>query len=96
MSEACTLYSASLRQVLALGSLEFMKEEQTSQDVKIWQTTFPQFDKYVPSGVAKLAQKLIGSKLVYTDILTYASNQLADDHFQLHVTSIAPVFREKV
>lgn len=79
-----------------MGSLEFTKEEISEHDIKVWQTTFPQFDKYVPSSVAKLAQKLIGSKLVYTDVLTYPQNKAAQNHFQLDVTSIAPVFRDKV
>ena len=86
----------SLIQALDLGSLEFTKEEMSGQDVRIWQTTFPQFDKYVPTAVAKMAQKLIGNKLVYTDILTYASTNLHQNGFQLIVTSIPPVFHEKV
>lgn len=63
------------KQALALGSLEFSTEGATEQEVRTRQTTFPQFDKYVPSSAAKLAQKMVGSKLVYTEILTYPQNK---------------------
>ena len=90
--------NASIRckQALDLGSLEFDKEAVEGGVVKVWQTTYPRFDKYVPSGVAKLAQRMIGSKLVYTDILSYNSQKLQEPPFEIGVNSIPPVFRDKV
>ena len=79
-----------------MGSLEFEKEVSQSGVVTIWQATYPQFDKYVPTSVAKIAQKLIGNSLVYTDILSYDSEKLQEPPFEIGVTSIAPVFRDKV
>ncbi len=53
-------------QVLDLGSLEF-EDEWRQDDVSfVRQTTYPQFDKYVPASFAKMAQKYIGPKVVYT------------------------------
>lgn len=83
-------------QALDLGSLEFEKEVSEDGVVTVWQTTYPRFDKYVPNGVVKLAQKLVGNKLVYTDILTYDSKKLQTPPFEIGVTSIAPVFQDKV
>ena len=84
------------KQALDLGSLEFDKEAVEGNVVKVWQTTYPRFDKYVPSGVAKLAQRMIGNKLVYTDILSYDPQKLQRPPFEIGVNSIPPVFRNKV
>ena len=52
--------------MLDLGSLEF-EDEWRQDDVSfVRQTTYPQFDKYVPASFAKMAQKYIGPKVVYT------------------------------
>lgn len=55
-----------------------------------------QFDKYVPKSVASLAQKYIGSKLVYVDILAYDPNKLQRSPYQIGVKSIPPVFQNSV
>ena len=43
-----------------------------------------------------MAQKLIGNKLVYTDILSYDLQKLREPPFEIGVISIAPVFKDKV
>ena len=84
-----------LLQALDLGSLEFENEKCEAGIVQVWQKTYPSFDKYVPSGVARLAQKY-ADKLVYTDILSYDPQKLQNPPFEIGVTSIAPIFKDKV
>ena len=90
------LSSPLTAQALDLGSLEFEKEVSEGKVVTVWQATHPQFDKYVPSAFVKMAQKLIGNSLVFTDILSYDSAKLQQPPFEIAVTSIAPVFKDKV
>ena len=90
------LSSPLTAQALDLGSLEFEKEVSEGSVVTVWQATHPQFDKYVPSAFVKMAQKLIGNSLVFTDILSYDSKKLQKPPFEINVTSIAPVFKDKV
>lgn len=55
----------------------------------------PALTKHVPSEVAKLVKKYT-DKLVYTDVLSYDPQKLQIPPFEIGVTSIAPVFKDKV
>lgn len=73
-----------------------MREEiNDAGNVQVWQSTYPSFDKYIPSGVAKLVKKYV-DKLVYTDILSHDPAKLQRPSFEVEVTSIAPVYKDKV
>lgn len=63
--------------------------------LKVWQKTYPRIDKYVPAGVVKFVQKYVGT-LVYTDILSYDPQKLQRPPYEIEVTSIPPVFKDKV
>ncbi len=89
---ACVLNS----QGCAGTSLELEKKMSEGDVVSVWQATNPQFGKYVPSSVAKLAQKMIGNSLVNTDMLSYESKKLQEPPFEVGVTSIAPVLKDRV
>ena len=85
-----------LLQALDLGSVEFEREEISEAGiVQVWQSTYPSFDKYIPSVIAKLVKRYV-DKLVYTDILSHDPAKLQRPPFETEVTSIAPVYKDKV
>ncbi|KAL3152269.1 hypothetical protein ABBQ32_001346 [Trebouxia sp. C0010 RCD-2024] len=83
-----------LAEALDLGTIEFEKEVSEVGVVKVWQKTYPRIDKYVPAGVVKFVQKYVGT-LVYTDILSYDPQKLQRPPYEIEVTSIPPVFKDK-
>eukprot|EP00891_Asterochloris_glomerata_P005600 jgi/Astpho2/5600/fgenesh1_pg.00079_%23_56_t len=77
--------------VLDLGSLEF-EDEWRQDDVSfVRQTTYPQFDKYVPASFAKMAQKYIGpktklkSRLIIEEVTKTTCRQTLEGTLDIHV-----------